>query len=199
MKKYLLMYNYVFINIKGDTVLLYNAISGKSIVSNNYRLKTILKKTNALEDYIFPLNDEICGDVCLIDIFRKIENDCFGQILDSQKLPVNFTPILDINGYSPNLYKEDYTSLLYDEKKRTIFNEAVGKNIIYNLLEITIHFNRSNENLSFLQKGYKQYPFPLIGKYEEVNIESLKDFFSQEMPSLNRINIIIGEIIKIEL
>lgn len=140
------------------------------------------------------MREELSNDNSLDIIFEEFENECFGQILESSELPLNFRPTIDINGQSPELFKEDWFSLKNNEEKLIIFNEEVGKNIIDNLLEITIHFNTSKENLSHLDKGYLQYPFPHIGKYQEINIQSLEEFFNQETPSLNRINIIVGEI-----
>ncbi len=197
--KHLLIYNYVFINVTSDSILLYNAISGKSITSTNSTFIGLFKDKDLNSDYIVTLNDNIKDKEYINNILNELENNFFAQIINTSNtsnLPLNFSPILDVYGYNFELYRESYITFNLDESKRVIFDEAIGKNIVNNLLEITIHFNSLEKPIPPLEKAHLQYPFPIINNYCEVNFKQITIFFEQEMPALNRVNIIAGEVNK---
>lgn len=128
-----------------------------------------------------------------------LENNFCGELIqkDSEHLPIQLSPRILIKDRDINIYdgnKEIIEDFISDIGE---YNDHIGRNILSNVLELTIHYNTLSifKDIDKYKKAFLQYHFPKIGEREVLTIDNLKRVFSCDLPNLGRINLVIGTLL----
>lgn len=193
-----LFYSYIYINCQQNDALVYNTISQQVFVVTN---KIILDCLNEIAFYptsyyiISICEDNVDSDVR--DILSNLENNFCGEIIWNENLPIQLSPRILIKEHDIEIYdgnKENIENYVSDIEE---YNDHIGRNILSNVLEMTIHYSTLSifRDINKYGKAFLQYHFPKIGDREVLTIDALKRLFSCDLPNLERINLVIGTVL----
>lgn len=204
MKNILLLYSYTYINTNGEKSLLYNTLSGDYFVIDNSEISQMLKQLvdSVGPNYILEFTDEISDD-----ILNSIRIKKMGRVLKCDDImPIQYASNININGYSPYIYSDGISGRMKtasDNYEKTIlekdYQSQMGKNIIDYFSILTVYYSGNQKINAKYAGAFKQYPFPYVGPEKNIDIDSLRDFLDNKSDKLEKINLVIGDIVKEDL
>lgn len=201
MKTCFLFYSYVYINCQQKDALVYNTISRQSVIIENEVLVNCLSRIafHATSYYIISISEDNIDDNVL-GVLYSLENGFYGEILRKpyKNLPIQLSPRIMIRDRDIEIYDGDEETIKKFISDIEEYNDHIGRNILTNILEMTIHYSTLSvfNHIDNYRKAFLQYHFPKTGEREIMSLDTLKKVFSCDIPTLGRINLILGTLSK---
>lgn len=198
MRKYVYLYNFIYLRQNSDSSILFNFFNKKRLLSDNYNVNKLLRR---IEETRLTYKGCFISDLEYMDPFvKKFINDVveysFGGFLmvDTDKAPVQFPSEVYVRGYSE---EDNDIALQYSNKdlnkckskKFKLFEDRVCEDIYDNFMTLTL-FLSSYGNIKYKNVS-NQYYFPpfMIDDIILDSEEILKWIFPHKP---KKINLVIG-------
>lgn len=197
MSIYFLFYGYVYINCQQQEALIYNTISKQTVEIDNRLLINELNKlvSSPTSFYIISIDEENFTNEVEV-ILKRLELGFYGELIRKEYayLPIQLSPRVMIRERDIDIYDGNKNMISAFVSDLREYNDHIGRNILSNVLELTIHYsNLSNfASINNYRMAFLQYHFPRIGQRNIMEINTLKRVFSCDLPNLGRINLILG-------
>ena len=192
----LIINSFVFTNITKKSVLFYNTINHQYVSSNNIEIVRYLNKNRKKKNnsFYWTINIEIASQA-IKKIIYEIEKKNIGQFINIQKrMPILFSPSLSIDDQHIEEYMLNFMQRNNNSNNKEKEN-VLGKNIINNIKEITVHYNKIISLPNIYENSYKQYLFPIKGDSDTtINTDLFINWVNVNILYPIRINLIIGNI-----
>lgn len=198
MSKILVLNSFVFINKIEVGILLYNTVNGEYVVIVDNLLISLFEgvKIGESQNYFLIILDKYMSNELFVKMITEIESKNIGELieLDINKRPLLFSPFLNIDQQNIYDYLDNFRLVKVPNNETRERENFAGKNLVSNLRELTIHFNSTSEISDKYKNLFKQYPFPYVDKYQEIDINLLLSYLDVRIESEVRCNLIIGVI-----
>lgn len=184
---------YVHIALKGDSLLLYNTLTGKTLMLSGERNGKIIKLVKRMKSsgnlLVVLLTAAQLKDPVISEFIGSVRAAFMGDLIDtsySAGKPVQMQPVVSID--------ED----IRQQKKGTDGPEV--KDVLENLVEIFLYIDNScGRNCSICKDAYRQFPCCTEGEKGrgELHISKIKSVIEEiTHSSLVNLNILGGDIFK---
>lgn len=175
--------------------MLYNSLNGKVLYSN---IEEVVKTISNIKTIGTP--DYIVKDLEVLpsSIVNDIVNMHMGRLLQINDVcPVQFSPSVNINGISIEMYTRKPISSVQDLYEKEILEkdycQQMGKNVLDYLTTLTVYFSCDSRLDPKYKHASRQYLFPEFGD-NHIDIERLEAFLEKYTFQLEQVNIVVGDI-----
>ncbi|MCL2311764.1 MAG: hypothetical protein FWC41_04645 [Firmicutes bacterium] len=181
--QYFILEPYIFINIIGNSVLLYNSANAEKKLFNSPIIVEFLNR-NKDNLYVFPLIPENLENEEIKNFISEIKSHAMGFVYESRIAPIQFSPALKIQ----DVHKLDNARIKDSYNK--IYNSC--NNIDTISLDINCFKTLNSVVKQYLYREISEDNIGINQKYEEINFEYLKKFISSTITSnrLREVNLL---------
>ncbi len=193
--KVLYFHTFVYISHKSHMAILYNTTTNKYL--NIYCKDTISLIAKMLKEkvYYICIHQGIAESEYFSKFLNDVENGMFGEVVNVKSLksmPAYISPHITV---AP-CYATNLNQFKSKHKKEEQYSHEIGKDVLTNLLNITLHFSNSTDNFKEFTHLWKQFIFPQVSNIrKKVNLEHFKNNINTTITSfLNSFNLVIGDV-----